>query len=146
MTRNTILIVEDDFLVALDVERQLTWAGYEVCGVAPSEAEALALAEKCRPDLAVVDISLDPGDGRNVARALSQKYGTAILFATGQWGRGASWTGRAGDFACAGLRLGIAASGAARSLDCPATNDHPEASRHSLGRFCNADDCSRVDV
>jgi DNA-binding response OmpR family regulator len=79
-----VLIVEDELLIALDVEQALIAAGYEICGVASSEAEALAMADTMRPDLAVVDINLNPGDGRNVARALSDRHKTAVLFATSQ--------------------------------------------------------------
>ena len=79
-----VLIVEDELLIALDVEQALLNAGYEVCGVASSESEALAMAEALHPDLAVVDINLNPGDGRSVARALQEKYKTAVLFATSQ--------------------------------------------------------------
>ncbi len=80
----SVLIVEDELLIALDVEQALLHAGYAVCGVASSETEALALADSLRPDLAVVDINLSPGDGRSVARALHEKYKTAVLFATSQ--------------------------------------------------------------
>ena len=79
-----ILIVEDDVLIGLDVEQVLIAAGYDVCGVATSEFEALALTVRFRPQMAIVDISLSPGDGRVAARQLCDRYGTAVLFATGQ--------------------------------------------------------------
>ncbi len=84
MTLTRVLIVEDDVLIALDVEQALVAAGFEICGVAGSEMEALALGALARPELAIVDISLGPGDGRVVARMLSSAYATAVLFATGQ--------------------------------------------------------------
>jgi len=84
MAQARVLIVEDDILIALDVEQSLLEAGFDVCGVASSEAEALELAERLRPDMAVVDITLGPGDGRVVARTLSGAYATKVLFATGQ--------------------------------------------------------------
>jgi len=84
MSSPRVLIVEDELLIALDVEQALIAAGYEICGVASSEAEALTLADRTHPDLAVVDINLNPGDGRNVARALSEKHNTVVLFATSQ--------------------------------------------------------------
>jgi DNA-binding response OmpR family regulator len=79
-----VLIVEDEFLIALDRERALQDAGYDVCAIATSESEALAAGETFRPDLAVVDITLNPGDGRVVAAALRRRYATLILFATSQ--------------------------------------------------------------
>ena len=84
MTKLRVLIVEDDPLIALDVEQALTAAGYEVAGSASSEAEAVALAGSLKPDLAIVDISLNPGDGRVVAKALCRDFKVAVLFATGQ--------------------------------------------------------------
>lgn len=80
----TVLIVEDDYLVAFDVAAALIAAGYEVAAMASSEAEALDAASRIRPDYAVVDINLAPGDGRAVARQLRRQYGTAVLFATAQ--------------------------------------------------------------
>jgi DNA-binding response OmpR family regulator len=83
MSKSRVLIVEDDALVALDVSQALHDAGFEVCGVAASEDEAIEEARRTRPDFAIVDVSLSPGDGRAVARALSERR-TAVLFATGQ--------------------------------------------------------------
>jgi DNA-binding response OmpR family regulator len=77
-----VLIVEDEALVALDVEGALSEAGWEVCGVSGSESEALKLAEATRPPFAVVDVRLSPGGGRIVARELSRRFGTAVLLAT----------------------------------------------------------------
>ncbi len=82
MAKSRILIVEDEFLIALEVERALLEADYEVCGIASTEAEALGLAEQFHPDLAVVDINLSPGDGRNVAAELWRRHQTLVLFAT----------------------------------------------------------------
>jgi DNA-binding response OmpR family regulator len=84
MTQARVLIVEDDLLIALDVEQALRDAGFDVCGVASSEVEALELAERLRPEMAVVDISLGPGDGRVVAKTLCGAYAAKVLFATGQ--------------------------------------------------------------
>ena len=84
MVQARVLIVEDDILIALDVEQALREAGFDVCGVASSQAEALELAERLRPDMAVVDISLAPGDGRVVAKTLCGAYATKVLFASGQ--------------------------------------------------------------
>jgi DNA-binding response OmpR family regulator len=99
MDHARVLIVEDDFLIALDVEHALEAAGYEVCGTAASEVEALQIAERLRPDMAVVDISLSPGDGRVVAKALCGSYATKVLFATGQCDEVATMTS-SGAVAC----------------------------------------------
>jgi PleD family two-component response regulator len=53
-----ILIVEDEYLVALQMESALAAAGFEIAGIANSAAEALELATRERPALAIMDIRL----------------------------------------------------------------------------------------
>jgi two-component system, response regulator PdtaR len=77
-----VLIVEDDCLIAADVEAALTERGHTVCGVAATQIDAIRLASLRQPDCAIVDIALAPGDGRLVARALAER-GVAVLFAAG---------------------------------------------------------------
>lgn len=77
-----VLIVEDDPFIAMSLEDVLSDAGYEICGVAGSQSEALRLGDATRPSLAIVDVQLSPGDGRVVARELVQGYDTAVLMAT----------------------------------------------------------------
>ena len=82
MTASCVLIVEDDPMIAFDVQYAMLDAGFQVCGIAISEAEAFALAEEFRPDFAIVDIDLSPGDGRIVASELWRHWRTGVLFAT----------------------------------------------------------------
>ena len=77
-----VLVVEDEALIAEAVAEALRDAGYEVCGVASSEAEAMQIARGAEPDLAVVDVRLAPGDGRTVARELAERFETTVLMAT----------------------------------------------------------------
>lgn len=77
-----VLIVEDDPLIALDLECVLLDAGYDICGVAASEEEALRIGAATTPGFAVVDVRLSPGDGRVVARELVRRHETAVLMAT----------------------------------------------------------------
>ncbi|HEX7116570.1 MAG TPA: response regulator [Steroidobacter sp.] len=64
-----ILIVEDDPICALSVAYALEEAGYAVIGPASKQSEALSLAQRFRPELALVDIDLEnPGDGVELAR------------------------------------------------------------------------------
>ena len=79
-----VLIVEDDAMIATDVEQALSAAGFEVCGVADSEAAALDLASRTHPNFAVVDVQLAPGDGRAVAREISRHQHVAVLMATAE--------------------------------------------------------------
>ncbi len=82
--RKRVLIVEDEALVALTLEDILVEAGYDVCGIAYTPAEALALARKFVPEIAVVDVRLaDDGDGIALADALMAMRPLLILFVTG---------------------------------------------------------------
>jgi two-component system, response regulator PdtaR len=78
-----VLIVEDDFLIASDVEAALKEAGIQISGVASSAEEALELAEVERPTLAIMDIRLSgKRDGVDAALDLFQLYGIRCVFAT----------------------------------------------------------------
>jgi DNA-binding response OmpR family regulator len=80
-----ILVVEDETLIALVLEIALRFAGHDVLGPAATAEEALRLAARERPELALVDIILrDRGDGVALARALRDRYGTPSLFLSGQ--------------------------------------------------------------
>src|SRR5260370_23253329 len=53
-----ILVVEDDFLVAAEIEIALSDAGFDVAGVAASAADAVELAQSQMPALVVMDVRL----------------------------------------------------------------------------------------
>lgn len=79
----TALIVEDEIFVALDIERILTDAGYDVCAIAPDAAAALAAADAGGCDFALVDVNLRDGcTGPDVARRLAQEHGVRVVFVT----------------------------------------------------------------
>ncbi|HZH47096.1 MAG TPA: response regulator [Roseococcus sp.] len=78
-----IAIIEDEALVAFEMEAHLTEAGHEVVGVADTLEDAIRLIEATCPDLALVDIQLAQGSsGLDVAHALHLR-GIACLFSTG---------------------------------------------------------------
>ncbi|SRR5579883_3126208 len=78
-----ILVVEDDFLVASQVEMALSDAGFDVTGVAASADEAVRLAQSQRPALAVMDVRLaGERDGIQAALEMFRKLGIRCIFAT----------------------------------------------------------------
>src|SRR6202035_4267766 len=80
----SILIVEDEALVASYIEEVLAESGCHVAGVAASGPEALSLAEETQPRLALVDIRLTgPIDGIELACVLRQKYALPAIFLSG---------------------------------------------------------------
>lgn len=82
MTPARILIVEDEMLVAFELEAILEDLGHQPVGVAPDMETALALAGE-RPDLALVDLNLRDGlTGPQIGEALSREYRCAVLFVT----------------------------------------------------------------
>jgi two-component system, response regulator PdtaR len=80
-TVTTVLIVEDDPLIALSLRMVLEDEGYEVCDVAATERQAISLGLTHRPDVAVVDVRLAEGSGVEVGRQLLAA-GTRVVFAT----------------------------------------------------------------
>ncbi len=63
-----VLVVEDEFMIGLDVSQQLASAGYEVIGLATSVRKALRLEPTC--DVAVLDVNLGGETCEPVARKL----------------------------------------------------------------------------
>jgi DNA-binding response OmpR family regulator len=82
-SRPRALIVEDEIVIALDLEIAMEDLGYEVCALAPSERSARAVAMQEEPDVALVDICLDGGrEGIETARWLREVCGVSIIFIT----------------------------------------------------------------
>jgi DNA-binding NarL/FixJ family response regulator len=78
-----ILVVEDDFLVAAEIEIALSDAGFDVAGVAASADEAVELAQSQRPALVVMDVRLaGERDGIHAAVEIFRKLGIRCIFAT----------------------------------------------------------------
>lgn len=78
-----ILVVEDEFFLVVELERELESAGARVVGPAPSVAQALALiASEPVIDAAVVDVNLGGEPAYPVADACLAR-GVPFLFATG---------------------------------------------------------------
>jgi DNA-binding NarL/FixJ family response regulator len=78
-----ILLVEDDFLVGMEMETGLMEAGYEVAGIAATAEDAVELAALHRPALVVMDIRLaSDRDGVDAALEIFRTLGIRSLFAT----------------------------------------------------------------
>ncbi|HEY8874235.1 MAG TPA: response regulator [Stellaceae bacterium] len=80
----SILIVEDEALIASYIEEVLGGSGFRVAGIAASGPEALSLAAENHPSLALVDIRLTgPIDGIELACLLRQRFGLPAIFLSG---------------------------------------------------------------
>ncbi len=86
-----VMVVEDEALIALDIERRLRRAGFEVVGVADNRDEAVALFLETVPDIVLMDIFIHPaegadpgvpGDGVETARAIGAVADVPVVFLT----------------------------------------------------------------
>jgi CheY-like chemotaxis protein len=82
LTGQSVLVVEDEALVAMLVEDALLDAGATVLGPVATVAEALALLEREMPDVAVLDLNLAGETSTPVADALAAR-GVPFVVATG---------------------------------------------------------------
>lgn len=79
-----ILIVEDEFLVALDAELALQDAGHDVVGTAKTEDLAVEMALQHLPDLMIVDLRLAGGGcGRTAVERVRAEQDVDVIFASG---------------------------------------------------------------
>ena len=77
-----VLIVEDELLIAVELDRIVEGAGHEIVGVAASVDQALAHA--ARAEVALVDLRLADGhSGGSLARRLMDRFGIKVIFVTG---------------------------------------------------------------
>lgn len=76
-----VLIVEDEFLIALDVGETIEAMGLQIAGFASGRSHALALAQTA--DIALVDVNLSDGrTGPDLGRELAETYGLTVIYMT----------------------------------------------------------------
>jgi CheY-like chemotaxis protein len=83
MTETNVLIVEDDGIVAKDLQERLKELGYDVVAIAYSSEDALKKVYEKKPHLVLMDIRLrgEP-DGIETARRLREKLRIPIIYIT----------------------------------------------------------------
>ena len=81
--RRRALIVEDEYLIAHDLETTLHTLGFDDCDLASNGRRAHTLSMTDRPDIVVVDVCLEGGrEGIEVARWLRQMFDVPVVFVT----------------------------------------------------------------
>ena len=81
---SSVLIVEDEPIIAAHQTALMEEAGYKVVAVARDAEAALVAADLAAPDVALIDVALAGTiDGITVGRELRRRHGTAIVFVTG---------------------------------------------------------------
>jgi len=79
----TVIITEDELLVAEDLRQHLIRRGYHVLAVHTTAEETLASVAQVRPDLVLMDIRLDGElDGVEAARLLRERHALPVVFLT----------------------------------------------------------------
>ena len=81
----TILVVEDEAIVAIDIAQRLKRGGYDAPAVAATGEAALRTLEELHPDLVLMDILLKgEKDGIETARAIKDQFDIPVVLLTGQ--------------------------------------------------------------
>ncbi|WP_339826950.1 response regulator [uncultured Parasphingorhabdus sp.] len=77
-----IMIVEDEFLIAMEMEQIVGNLGYDCIGVADDTASAIELVAK-KPEIALVDVNLSDGPtGPVIGSRLANEFGVKVVFVT----------------------------------------------------------------
>jgi CheY-like chemotaxis protein len=78
-----VLIIEDEPIIAMDIEELVQNCGHNVVGVATTEAEAVELAERHKPGLILADINLGiGGDGTSAVSRIMRHHYAPVIFVT----------------------------------------------------------------
>ena len=78
-----VLIIEDEPMIAMDLESLVQGLGHRVTGIARTHAEAVALAKADRPGLILADIRLaDMSSGLDAVNELLQMFEVPVIFIT----------------------------------------------------------------
>lgn len=83
MAKTNILIVEDESIVAKDIQHSLKKLGYSVAAICATGEDALAAAAEFHPDLVLMDIMLKGEmNGVEAASQIREKFGIPVIFLT----------------------------------------------------------------
>jgi CheY-like chemotaxis protein len=78
-----VLIIEDEPIIAMDIEELVQGCGHRVVGVAATERDAVDIARRTRPGLILADINLGAGgDGANAVSRILQSHRAPVIFVT----------------------------------------------------------------
>ena len=82
-TATDVLIIEDEPIIAMDIEELVQSCGHRVIGVAATEADAVKMAERSRPGLILADINLGVGgDGTSAVARIMKYHHAPVIFVT----------------------------------------------------------------
>jgi len=82
-----VLVVEDDAMIGVLLGEMLEGMGCDVCGIEATEADAVTAAQRCRPDLIIVDVQLGEGSGVSAIDAIHRAGPVPHVFVSGDIAR-----------------------------------------------------------
>jgi len=83
----SVLVVDDDAVIGALIAEMLEEMGYAVCAVEATEADAVAAAARCHPDLMIVDARLGEGSGVSAVDEILRSRFVPHLFISGNRAR-----------------------------------------------------------
>ncbi len=82
-TTTRVLIIEDEPIIAMDIESIVRDLGHDVTGIAVTRDEAVALARKIKPGLVLADIQLaDDSSGIDAVKDILAEFTVPVIFIT----------------------------------------------------------------
>jgi len=83
MTGESVLLVEDDDIIARVEDWRLKNLGYTVCGRAINSHEAMELVKNKKPDVILMDINIKGDiDGIDTAKMIKKTYQIPVIYVT----------------------------------------------------------------
>ena len=81
--QHKVLIVEDEFPIAMDLESRLSAMGFDISAIAVNYAEAVAAVVENKPDIAILDINLEEEkSGIDLGALLNSKFDLPFIYLT----------------------------------------------------------------
>ena len=78
-----VLVAEDDTIVGVLLGELLKEMGHDVCAIEATEADVVAAAVRCKPDLMIIDVRLGDGSGISAVEEILRTGPIAYLFVSG---------------------------------------------------------------
>ena len=76
-----LILAEDEFIIATDIQSRLRGTGYDVVGIAATGEDAIAQAGELRPDVVLMDIVLKGEmDGIDAAQQITERFDIPVIF------------------------------------------------------------------
>ncbi|MBF0860044.1 response regulator [Gluconobacter sp. LMG 31484] len=83
IAQTNVLIIEDEPIIAMDIQDLVERCGHKIAGVAHTEADAVELAAKTKPGLILADINLGGGgDGMQAVGRILRTHEAPVIFVT----------------------------------------------------------------